>query len=399
MPGPFENKSIVLGVTGSIACYKAVDLASKLTQHGALVDVILSESASNFVTPLTFRSITHRPVVTSLWDSESDAAIEHVSMAERADVVVIAPATAHTIARLAWGFADDALTTTVLATRAPIIVAPAMDGNMYENPATQENVQKLESRGVTFAGPVKGRFASGLIGTGRLLETPELLGHIRTVLGRDGELTGKKIVVSAGGTQEDVDPVRFIGNRSSGKMGYAIARGARDRGAETVLVTAPTSLADPVGVQVRRVRSTGEMQQAVTAECEDANAVIMAAAVADWTPKTVADRKIKKGASDTWTVELAKTPDILTGLPTNGLVKVGFAAESEDLERNARAKVDSKGLHFIAANDITDADGGFGSDDNRVVLYDRDGGAEDLGLMPKYEIGLAILDRVAALLK
>ncbi len=399
MPGPFENKPVVLGVTGSIACYKAVDLASKLTQQGALVDVVLSESATNFVTPLTFRSITHRPVVTSLWDPESDDAIEHVSMAERADVVVIAPATAHTIAKLVWGFADDVLTTTVLATRAPVIVAPAMDGNMYENPATQENIQKLESRGFTFAGPARGRFASGLVGTGRILETPELLGHIRTVLGRSGELAGRKDRRQRRWHTGGRRPRPLHRQPVVGQDGLRHRRGCPRPRAETVLVTAPTALADPVGVQVRRVRSTGQMQQAVTAECEDADAVIMAAAVADWTPVTVADQKVKKGASDTWSLELTKTPDILAELPTNGLVKVGFAAESEDLERNARAKIESKGLHFIAANDITDPEAGFGSDDNRVVLYDRDGGAENLGLMPKYEIGLAILDRVAALLR
>lgn len=395
MPNVLENKFVALGVSGSIACYKAVDLASKLTQERALVDVILTRAATAFLTPLVFRSITHRPVVTDIFDPQSELSMDHVAIAERADVVVVAPATANTIARLAWGLADDALAATVLATQAPVILAPAMDAHMYENPATQENVERLKSRGFVIAGPAVGRLASGLVGRGRLLETPELLGYVKMTLGRRGDLAGRKVVVSAGGTQEPIDPVRVITNRSSGKMGYAIAEAARDRGAATVLVAAPTSLPDPVGVRVVRVETALQMRDAVLRECEDADALIMAAAVADWRAASVAAHKVKKGAAETWSVELTRNPDILAEVTRDHLIKVGFAAESSDLLTNAQAKLISKGLHLIAANDITASDSGFGADTNRVVLLDREGGVEDLPLMTKYEVGHRILDRVA----
>ncbi len=399
MPNPLENKSVVLGVSGSIAAYKAADLASKLTQAGALVDVVMTASSVKFIAPLTFQSITHRPAVTDIFDPKSAMGIDHVEIAERADVVVVAPATANSIAKLAWGLADDAVSTTVLATRAPVIVCPAMDGNMYDNPATQENLDRLRSRGITVAGPGRGRLASGLSGMGRLLETPEILGHVRLVLGRDGDLAGCNILVSAGGTQEAIDPVRYISNRSSGKMGYAIAEAARDRGARAVIVSAPNALPDPVDVKVVKVSTALEMRDAIAVEVEDADALIMAAAVADWRPVEVADHKMKKGAATTMTLELKVTPDILSSVGGDGLVKVGFAAESGDLETNARAKLRSKELHLIAANDITAEGSGFGGDTNRAVLFDRDGGREDLGLLPKYNAGDKILDRVAALLE
>ena len=399
MPNPLEDKSVVLGVSGSIAAYKAADLASKLTQAGALVDVVMTASAVKFIAPLTFQGITHRPAVADIFDPKSAMGIDHIAIAERADVVVVAPATANTIAKLAWGLADDAVSTTVLATRAPVIVCPAMDGNMYENPATQENLDRLRSRGITIAGPARGRLASGLSGMGRLLETPEILGHMRLVLGRDGDLAGRKIVVSAGGTQEAIDPVRYISNPSSGKMGYAIAEAARDRGASAVIVAAPNELPDPVGVKVVEVGTALEMRDAIAVEVEDADALVMAAAVADWRPIEIAAQKMKKGAASSWTLELELTPDILASTGGDGLVKVGFAAESEDLETNARAKLKSKGLHLIAANDITAEGSGFGGDTNRVVLFDKGGGREDLGLLPKYDAGNKILDRVAALLE
>ena len=398
MPDPLENKHVVLGVTGSIACYKAVDLASKLTQQDALVDVIMTSAATEFLAPLTFASITHRPVVTDIFDPQSEMSLDHVALAQRADVVVVAPATANTMAKIAWGLADDALTATVLATEAPIVLAPAMDAHMYENPATQENVQKLESRGVLIVGPAEGHLASGLVGRGRMLETWELLAHIRMVLGRNGDLADRKIVVSAGGTQEPIDPVRVISNRSSGKMGYAIAEAARDRGASAVLVSAPTALPHPVGLRVVDVETTHQMRNAVLDECKDADALIMAAAVADWRPATVASHKVKKGDSDTWSVELTKNPDILAEVQSERLIKVGFAAESDDLIANAQAKLVGKGLDLMAANNITAGDAGFAADTNRVVLLDREGSAEELPLMSKYEVGHRILDRVAALL-
>ena len=395
MPDPLANSNIALGVTGSIACYKAVDLASKLTQAGALVDVIMTPDARKFLAPLTFQSITHRPVVTDVFDPQSELSIDHVAIAERAHAIIVAPATANTIAKIANGFADDALTTTILATQAPLIIAPAMDAHMYDNPATQRNIAILRERGCVIAGPASGRLASGLIGKGRLLETPELLGCLRQALGRDGDLAGRKIVVSAGGTQEPIDPVRVIANHSSGKMGYAIAEAARDRGATVSLVTAPTALPDPYGVNLIRAQTALQMQAALQAECAHANALIMAAAVADWRPSSISEQKVKKGESDEWTVDLIKNPDIIAGISGERLVKVGFAAESEDLLANAESKLLSKGLHLIAANDITAEDSGFAVDTNRVILLDREGGKQSLPLMSKYDVGCAILDRVA----
>lgn len=395
MPDPLANSRIALGVTGSIACYKAVDLASKLKQAGALVDVIMTREACNFLTPLTFRSITHRSVVTDVFDPQSELSIDHVAIAERADAVIVAPATANSIAKIAHGFADDALTTSILATRAPLIVAPAMDAHMYDNAATQQNVSMLRSRGVVIAGPASGRLASGLVGKGRLLETPDLLGCLRQTLGRNGDLAGRKIVVSAGGTQEPIDPVRVIANHSSGKMGFAVAEAARDRGASVSIVSAPTALPDPFGVNMVKVQSAFQMQDALHSECSSADALIMAAAVADWRPSSASEQKVKKGTSDTWKVELTKNPDIVGGIASERLVKVGFAAESEDLLINAESKLLSKGLHLIAANDITAEDSGFGVDTNRVVLLDREGDTQSLPLMSKYDVGHAILDRVA----
>ena len=399
MPGPLDGKRIALGVTGSIASYKAADLASKLTQAGALVDVLLTSSAARFISPLTFASLTHRPVFTDLFDPQSELSMDHVAVAEAADIVVVAPATAHTIAKIAGGLADDVLTTTVLATRAPVLLAPAMDANMYESAATQENVAKLESRGCVIAGPAEGRLASGLSGKGRMLETQELIGHIRAVLGRNADLAGRVIVVSAGGTREPIDPVRVIANRSSGKMGYAVAEAARDRGASTTVVSSATGLPDPVAVHLVRVETALEMREAVLGACRDADALVMAAAVADWRPASTESRKVKKGESDTWLIDLVKNPDILSEANGVRLIKVGFAAESEDLLANAGSKLVDKGLHLIAANDITSEDGGFGSDNNKVTLLDREGGVEELPAMAKYDVANRILDRVAALLE
>ena len=398
MKSAVENKQVVLGITGSIACYKAVDLCSKLTQGGALVDVILSRGASQFVTPLSFRSITHRPVVTDMFNSSSEFSLEHIALGQRANVVVIAPATAHTIAKLALGLADDALTTTVLATTAPVMVAPAMDAAMYDNPATQENLAKLKARGVTVVGPGQGRLASGLLGWGRLLEPADLIGHIAAVLGRHGDLVGRTIVVSAGGTLEAIDPVRVITNRSSGKMGYAIAEAARDRGAHAVLVAAPTALPGPPAMEVHHVESAQEMQDAVASSSRSADALIMAAAVSDYRPVATAEQKIKKGSRDTLTIQLARNPDILA--ETQGpKVKVGFAAETEDLLANAREKLASKNVDLFVANDVTAGGAGFGTDTNKVTILDRSGESQDLPLMTKYEVAHHILDRVVELLR
>ena len=289
-----RDKNIVLGVTGSIAVYKAVELASKLTQQGAGVDVIMTKAAQEFVTPLSFRSITHRPVVTEMFDLASEFSIEHVALAEKADLMVIAPATANVIAKLAAGISDDMLTCTVLATGAPIIIAPAMDANMYQNQVTQENAARLKTRGFTFIEPGYGRLASGAWGQGRLADIEDILGTIRQVLGTRGDLVGKHIVVSAGGTQEPLDPVRHIGNRSSGKMGYALAEAARDRGVTVVLVSAPTTLTPPVGVEAVQVQTALQMRDAIAKATSQADALIMAAAVADYRPADASKSKLKK---------------------------------------------------------------------------------------------------------
>ena len=397
MAEPLTDKHVVLGVTGSIACYKALDLASKLMQAGALVDTIMSYGATQFVAPLAFRSLTHRVVVTDTFDPDSEYSVEHVALAHQADVIVVAPATVHCIAKLALGLADDPLTTTIVAAKCPLVVAPAMDGNMFDHPATQANLATLKERGAVIAGPGIGRLASGLSGVGRLLETPELLGHISYAMGKDGDLAGRTVVVSAGGTMEPIDPVRVITNHSSGKMGYALAEAARDRGADVVLVTAPTSLADPALVKVVQVRTAEEMGQAIQEHVTNADALIMAAAVADYRPTETAGQKIKK-ADDDLNISLAKTTDILKSAKGN-FVRVGFAAESQNLVENAKAKVGSKNLDLIAANDITAEGSGFGSDTNKVTLIDRDLAVEELPLLSKYEVSNRILDRVKVLFK
>ncbi len=397
MAGALADKHVVLGVTGSISCYKALDLASKLMQAGALVNTIMSYGATQFVTPLAFRSITHRAVVTDSFDPDSEYSVEHVALAQQADVIVVAPATVHCIAKLALGLADDPLTTTIVAAKCPLVVAPAMDGNMYDHPATQANLATLQERGVVIAGPGTGRLASGLTGMGRLLETPELLGHISYAMGKNGDLAGKTVVVSAGGTMEPIDPVRVITNHSSGKMGYALAEAARDRGADVVLVTAPTSLPEPALMKVVQVRTAEQMGEAIQSHLKKADALIMAAAVADYRPTEAADQKIKK-ADDDLSISLAKTTDILKSAKGD-FVRVGFAAESQNLVENAKAKVGSKQLDLIVANDITAEGSGFGSDTNKVTLIDRDLAVEELPLLGKYDVSNRILDRVKRLFR
>ena len=394
MPSPIQNKRIVLGVTGSIACYKAADLASKLVQSGALVDTVLTEAAREFISELTFKSLTHREVHTSLYSPNSNLSINHVALAESADLIIVAPATANTIAKIANGISDDVLTTTILATTAPIIIAPAMDANMFDNPATEANITTLIGRGFFIAGPAEGRLASGLMGKGRMIEPFDIMGAASMLLGKDGDLSGKKIVVSAGGTEEAIDPVRNITNRSSGKMGYAIAEAARDRGAMVSLVAGPNHLAKPIGISVTNIQSAEDMKKAIEDECLEADALIMAAAVADWRPLEKLDSKAKKDKSDHWSLELVKNPDIVAGINSSKLIKVGFAAESENLVENSKTKIESKNLDFIVANDITAADSGFSVDTNRVTIIHPDGTTEVLPLMSKYDVGHSILDRV-----
>jgi phosphopantothenoylcysteine decarboxylase/phosphopantothenate--cysteine ligase len=390
------NKTIVLGVTGSIAAYKAAEIASQLIQAGAKVHVIMTEEAIQFISPVTFRAITGRPVVTEMFDLTSEFSIEHVSLAKATDIVVIAPATANVIAKLAAGIADDMLCCTVLATRAPVLIAPAMETDMYTNPVTRDNVSKLRARGFIIIGPAIGWLASGRAGLGRLADINDIIGSISQVLGRGGDLAGRHIVVTAGGTQEPIDPVRYISNRSSGKMGYALVEAARDRGSRVTLITAPTSLPEPVGLNVIRVGTAEEMRQAVENVAPKVDALIMAAAVADYRPTSSAKDKIKKGKAGL-VLGMECTPDILGTIKGN-FIKVGFAAESSNLVENARDKLKQKKLDFVVANDVTASDSGFGTDTNRVIIIDREGKVERLPLLPKREVAERILDKVAALL-
>ena len=391
-----KGKNIVLGVTGSIAAYKAAEIASQLTQAGAKVDVIMTEAATEFITPLTFRAITKRPIVTEMFTLASEFSIEHVSLAEAADVIVIAPATANFIAKLAAGIADDMLCCTVLATKAPVVISPAMDANMYDNTITLDNLSKLKARDFTIVGPASGRLASGKEGPGRLANINDIIGTVCQVLGKDGDLADKHVLVTAGGTQEPIDPVRYLTNRSSGKMGYALAEAARNRGAKVTLITAPTSLSKPTSVDIVTISTAQEMYQAVENVVSRADALIMAAAVADYRPSSTAKDKIKKEGGGL-TLELELTPDIL-GSVKGDFIKVGFAAESSNLEENAKQKLQQKGLDLIVANDITASDSGFGAENDRVRIIDREGKIDSLPLLPKRELADKILDKVAKLL-
>lgn len=389
------GKTIVLGVTGGIAVYKAADLASKLVQAGAKVRVIMTKNALEFVTPLTFEAITTNSVITDMFNTDAEHRINHIALSEIADVIVIAPATANVMAKIAGGLADDMLTTTVLATHAPVVIAPAMHTAMWENAVTRENTAKLVKRGFHIIDPAVGRLASGGYGPGRLPDTEVIIGHINMVLGQNGDLAGKRIVVTAGGTQEPIDPVRIISNRSSGKMGYAIAEAARDRGAEVTLITTPTALGKPVGIKIVAVETAAQMKTEVEKSVVDSDVLIMAAAVADYQVAEVSTAKIKKESGDL-TLKLVHTPDILAEVKGNFL-KIGFAAESQDLIANARKKVEKKKLDLIVANDITEEHSGFGADTNKVVLIGKDGMPESLPVMSKRAVAERILDRIVRL--
>lgn len=391
-----SNKTIVLGITGGIAAYKAADIASKLTQAGARVEVVMTESATKLITPLTLRNITGRPVVTDMFEPASEYSVEHIALAEVADAVLIAPATANTIAKLAAGIADNMLCCMVLATEAPVIIAPSMNDDMLQNPVTQENIAKLKARGFTIIDTEYGRLASGKMGWGRLAATEKIIITVEQLLGQKEDLTGRRIVVTAGGPQEPIDPVRHISNRSSGKMGYALAEAARDRGADVTLVSAPTALKAPSGVKVVPIKTTAQMKKAVIDAVKGADVLIMAAAAADYQPKEMSKSKIKKDSPEL-ILELVRAPDIL-GEVQGDFIKVGFAAESEDLVANARKKLEQKRLDLIVANDITAADSGFDVDTNRVTLIDKTGQTEELPLMTKREVADKVLDRVAGMM-
>ena len=399
-----DGKKILLGITGSIAVYKAADLASRLAQSGAQVDIVLTASAEKFVTPLTFQSVTSRRAYTDadLWGNE--AHVLHVSLGKTADILVIAPCTANTIAKLAHGEADNLLTVLALAARCPMLIAPAMDGGMYDHPATQENLNKLSERGITIIGPADGHLASGLTGKGRMTEPAELIGHIRLLLGRRGLLAAKKVVISAGGTQEPLDPVRMLTNRSSGKQGYALAQAALDAGAEVILITTPTSLIPPVGARLVNVETARQMLEAVLTESVNADALIMAAAVADFRPKKAAGNKMKK-RDGIPQIELEETEDILKTVAVQKPGKkrpyiiMGFAAESRDLLENASEKLKSKKIDMIAANDISSEDAGFSVETNRITLLFANGKQEVYPLMSKSEVAEIIMQHIAVLLE
>ena len=393
-----DGRSIALGVTGSISAYKAADLASKLRQAGANVEVLMTEAATRFIAPLTFQSLTGQEAIVDMFETEEAEA--HVEVARRADAFVIAPATADCLARLAYGGGGDMVTLTALATTAPIVVAPAMDSQMWSNAAVAANVEALAERGVEVVGPEEGRLASGRHGAGRLAETAAIVGAVRAAIGRrEGDLCGRSVIVTAGGTQEPLDPVRYIGNRSSGRMGFSLAKAARDRGARVSLVTGPSPLNTPYGVDRINVKTVEQMLEALEPLTETCDALLMAAAPADFRPLETAGQKIKKASlsEDEMTLELTETPDIISTLPGGG-VRVAFAAETENLKENATAKLASKRAAFIVANDVTAAGSGFGTETNEVTIFHRDGEAERLPLLSKYAVAHAILDRVAALL-
>lgn len=399
-----QGANIVLGVTGGIAVYKAVDLCSKLVQAGASVDVIMTEAATRFVTPLPFQTISQHPVSVDPFQLLRDMDMAHIELSKKADVLVIAPATANTLAKLASGLADNLLTSTALACTAPLILAPAMDADMWAHPATQENLAQLVARGAVIVGPEEGRLASGRMGRGRLANVPTILGAIRQTLGRNGPLAGVRLLVTAGGTQEPLDPVRYLTNRSSGKMGYAIAEAARDAGAIVTLVSAPTSLPAPYGVQLVSVQTAAQMADAVLGALDSIDVLVMSAAVADYRPAETATHKIKKTPGER-TLPLARTIDILAAVaerrqadPSRPRIVVGFAAETEDVLANARDKLARKRLDLIVANDVSASDSGFAVDTNRAILLSPTS-EEALPLMPKAELAERLMEHIASLLR
>ncbi len=403
-----DQKNILLGVTGSIAVYKAADLASKLTQAGALVDVILTPAALEFITPLTFQSVTGRPAFSdeALWGAQ--AHVLHVGLGHQADMLVIAPATANTISRLACGLADNLLVLTALSfgpgsAERPLLIAPAMDAGMLNHPSTQENLDLLQQRGAIIVGPEVGHLASGLEARGRMTEPAVLLGHIRYLLTRRGPLQGHRVVVSAGGTHEPIDPVRLLTNRSSGKQGYALAQAALDAGAEVTLISAPVALDAPQGVNLVQVTTAAEMEAAVLEACKEADALLMAAAVADFRPTKTAGQKIKK-ISGLPSLKLEATNDILSAVFSQHLqtgnprIMVGFAAESQDLLANAKTKLKTKHLDLMVANDISQPGTGFSGDTNQVTLLYPDGQSMPLPLLTKAEVAERVIAEVVKLL-
>lgn len=385
-----KGKEIVLGVSGGIACYKSAELVRELTRRGAGVQVVMTKNAREFIRPLTFEALTGRPVIIDLFKPGQEAQMAHIKVARQADLLVIAPATANIMGKMAWGIADDPLTTILLATRSPVLIAPAMNAVMYENPVVQENLKRLRERGYFIVGPEAGELACGEEGYGRLAGVEAIVWEMEVILA-DKDLAGEDMVITAGPTQEPIDPIRIITNRSSGRMGYTLAMAAHRRGARVTLISGPTSLPDPHGVRLVRVNTALEMREEVLANLEEATALIMTAAVADFRPERVTEKKVKKDSFPA-SVPLVPNPDILkeVGERKGDMVLVGFAAESENLVENAKGKLIEKNLDLIVANDIS----GFASPENRVVIIDRDMQVKEFPLLPKEEVAEIILDRI-----
>ncbi len=390
-------KTIVLGVSGGIACYKAVELVRLLVREDFTVQVIMTREAMEFVTPLTFQTLSGRPVATETFSLTQESEIGHINLADQADLLVIAPATANIIGKIASGIADDLLTTVLMATRSPVLIAPSMNIHMYENPILQENIRKLKRLGYHFMEPVEGYLACGYEGKGRLPESQDIVEEIHGLL-KKKDLAGERLLITAGPNHEPLDPVRYISNRSSGKMGYALARLGVRRGAEVTLISGPTSLVPPAGVRLVSVKTAAEMRQAILKEFPKATAVIMAAAVADYHPEKFVPKKIKKGKA-TLKLNLKPNPDILRelGMRKNGQILIGFAAETESLVANAKKKLREKNLDLVVANDVTEQGSGFDGDTNVATLLDRTGAIHPLPLMSKDELADRIYDYLITL--
>ncbi len=397
---------IALGVTGGVAAYKAAELVRRLQQENLDVQVVMTRAAQEFVKPLTFAALTGQKVITDLFSAAGaapanvESAIEHIAVAQRIDLLLIAPATADILGKFAHGIAEDFLSTLYLATKAPVVVAPAMNVNMWDHPATQENLKALRARGVHVVDPDEGYLACGMTGAGRLAATETIAKKVCEVLGLGHDFAGQRVLVSAGPTCEDIDPVRFLTNRSSGKMGYALAEAAHRRGAQVILVSGPTELEIPEGVDWVPVRATEQMHRAVLERAREANVAIMAAAVSDYRPAAAQDTKIKRGSGG-FTLELEPTPDILAelGHEKGNRVLIGFAAETDRVAENARGKLARKGADMIVANDVTQEGAGFGTDTNIVTLYLRDGREVPLPKMSKVDVANRILDQVLEIQK
>jgi len=397
MTGGEKEKTVIIGVTGGIACYKAVELVRLLVKDSLAVQVIMTRAAMEFVTPLTFQTLSGKPVATESFNLTQESEIGHINLADSADLFVIAPATANVIGKIAAGIADDLLTTVLMATQAPVLIAPAMNIHMYENPILQENIRKLRRIGYHFMEPAEGYLACGYEGKGRLPEPEKILEEIRSLL-RKKDLLGERFLITAGPSREPLDPVRYISNRSSGKMGYALARAAVRRGAGVVLVSGPSAIEPPSAVRLIPVNTAAEMRRAVLEQFPECTAVIMAAAVADYRPVDASSKKLKRGKAPL-DIRLEPNPDILRelGRRKNGKLLVGFAAETEELIANATRKLHEKNLDLIVANDVTQAGGGFDGDTNIATIVDRSGASDSLSLMTKDELADRIYDHLLAL--